>query len=661
MHNNSLPYLLRTTRILQSCHCLLGVRITSLLRNCSSRSGLTLLHEVKPCSPASIATSIPIRFFCSKSAEEKTAMSVNSDSSGSHSNHVHALNDEHSQNTDQGHILDREKTKPQSNSTRPKKLSGVELLDAFTSDSQSLHELYCRIVDLWDILANNKKLKPSDMQLMSEHPNFYNLCYEVMKSAPSMSNRFLVCSLHVFLSLKVNQNTRLIQTLLNVIQKRLSSLKMDEISLLANCLKLMDCDKNVDIIHSGLCLLMELKCDTIKDVPTLQNMMRIAPANLRRKLEEKALQMIDKFTVSQCYNMFSVLAEINLHSESLLDLCSQKLINCLDELSCKRISSLVDYCSKLLYFNEKLLSAIGDNIMNNIYMWNVWQISMVLRSMTFLRFRHVPLLDYFAEKIMEESQSLRINYLITAAKVYSVVNHLPEGKGDKFLETLDTALHLHINSIKNKKLLKTVYNLCLLGLVPRSAINQLLEDKSLSTLDKTEKAYLSHIKLCLLFDLGSSPFSIKDLEKIEANHSHSVTMCHTFLKNYFKDQALYQENMQFPMSYFIDFVLTLDREQNKLVSSGDIQNFDGSQNVTRIAVLCCTANAFTLGSLHPVGKMALKLRHLKLLGFTVVVVPVNQFIMLTEAEKEAFLGENIYNDTSSSQTSVEANEADYTL
>lgn len=52
----------------------------------------------------------------------------------------------------------------------------------------------------------------------------------------------------------------------------------------------------------------------------------------------------------------------------------------------------------------------------------------------------------------------------------------------RFLETLDSALHLHMNSIKKKELLKTVYNFCLLGLVPASAINKLLEENSLGEL-----------------------------------------------------------------------------------------------------------------------------------------------------------------------------------
>lgn len=664
MHNKSLPCIIRTVRLLQSCPCLLGVRLPSLLRNYSSRSGLLLLHEMKHWTPPSIATSTPIRFLNKEtliSAEERRTVSVDGPISSSEQNQIDVLNEDCSLRTGNGHSLDGEETRLQASSMGPPKTSScMELLDAFNSNSHSQHELYCTIMDLWKILANTKKLKLSDRQLMSEHPNFYDLCYEVMKSAPSMSSPFLVCGLCVFVTLKVNQNTRLIQTLLNVCQQRLSTLKVEEISILANSLKMMESDKTVDILNSGLCLLIELKCEAVKDITTLQYLMRIAPAHLQRKFEEKALQMIDKFTVSQCYNMFSVLAEMNLHSDSLLDSCSHKLINCLDELSCKRIASLTGHCSKLLYFNEKLLSAVGENIMNNIYMWNIWQISMALRNMAFLRFRYVPLLDHFADKIMQESQPLKINFLVTAAKVYSVLHHLPEGKGDKFLETLDSALHLHMNSIKKKELLKTVYNFCLLGLVPASAINKLLEENSLGTLNRTDRSYLSHIKLCMSLESGSSPFSIQDLKKVEAYHSHSVIMCHTFLKNYFKDPTLYQENMQLPSSYFIDFVLTWNREQSKLVPTGDVPNFDSSQNITRFAVLCCTANAFTLGSLHPVGKMAVKIRHLKALGFTVVVVPVSQFIMLTEAKKVEYLKENIFKDISSNQNVAKANDTDYT-
>ncbi|XP_040296982.1 FAST kinase domain-containing protein 2, mitochondrial [Bufo bufo] len=649
MHNLPLPYLLRTVRLLQSCHCLLGVRIPSLLRNYSSRSRLLLFPEIKPWTPASI----PIRFLnqeISVSAEANNPLSVHSTSSSSDQDRD--LSDEYSLKSDLGDSLEGEKVMEP-----PKKLSCVEVLEAFSSDSHSQHDLYCCILDLWRSLTNDKKMKLSDKQLISEHPHFYNLCYDVMKSAPSMSNKFLVCSLYVFVSLKVNQKTRLIQTLLNICQQRLSTLKVEEISILAKGLKMMESDKNVDILNSGLCLLIELKCEAMKDVTAIQNMMRIAPPHLRRNFEEKALQMVDKFTVSQCHNMFSVLAGINLHSESLLDSCSHKLIDCLDELSCKKIISLTSCCSKLLYFNEQLLSAIGENIKNNIYMWDMWQISLVLTSMAFLRFRCVPLLDYFADKIMQESKSLTGSYLVKVAKIYSIVNHLPEGKEDKFLKTLNKALDLHMDSMNKKELLRTFYNLCLLGLVSSSAMNKFLEDQSLpGIMHNIEKSYLSHIKLCVLLESGSSPYSIQDLEKIEANHSHSVFMCHTFLKDHFKDPTLYQENMQFPSSYFIDFVLTLDKEQCKLIPTGDVQNFEGSQDITRIAVLCCTPNAFTLGSLHPVGKLALKMRHLKSLGFTVVVVPVNQFLMLTEAKKVEFLRENIFNGTSSNQNLVLANE-----
>ncbi|XP_073398008.1 FAST kinase domain-containing protein 2, mitochondrial isoform X2 [Dendrobates tinctorius] len=650
MHKKPLSYLLRTVQLFQSCHCLLGVRIPSLLRNYSTRSGLLLLYEVKPQTPAPIAASIPIRFLhqqTSVNAEENNPVSG---SRGSNQDHVRVVTDEDCQ-SDPG--LDGEETKLQASATGPPtKLSCIPVLDAFTSSLHSQQDLYCSVMNLWNILTSNNTLTASEKQLLSEHPNFYTLCNEAMTLAPSMSNRFLVCGLHVFVTFDVNQKTRLIQTLLNICQQRLSTLKLDEIYILTNCLKMIKNDKSVDILNSGLCLLMEIKCEAIRDVTTLQSLMRIAPAHLRRKLEGKALQMIDKFTVSQCHNMFSILAEMNLHSEILLDSCSHRLLGCLDEFSCKRIMSLTGYCSKLSYFNENLLSAIGDNIMNSIYMWNIWQISIILRNMAFLRFRYVPLLDYFADKIIQESKPLRINHLVTASRVFSLLSHLPEGKKDQFLETLNTALEVHMNSMRNKELLRTVYNLCLLGLVLPFAINKLLEDKSLiSTLNNTEKSFLRQIKQCLSLELGTWPYTIDDMKKIEANHSHSVLMCHTFLSRYFKDPALYQENIQFPSSYFIDFVLTLDRGQNKLVPTADC-----SPNITRIAVLCCTANAFAFGSLHPVGKMALKIRQLKALGFTVVVVPVNQFILMTEAKKVAFLGENIFGDFSSSQNLVQANK-----
>ncbi|KAG9477172.1 hypothetical protein GDO78_002527 [Eleutherodactylus coqui] len=269
MHKIPLPCLLRTVRLLQSCHC------PSLSRTCRSRSGLLLLHEIRPHTLASI----PIRFLNQESAEDKTPLSVNSTPSRA---------DESRDGNSLGHSKDGEKSSPQSASiSRPKKITCIDLLDAFSSASPSQQELYSSVMQMWRILAISRKLERSDTQRITEHPNFFNLCYEVMTAAHSMSNMFLVCSLQVFVRLNVNPKTRLIQTLLNMCQQRLSTLKKEEVYILANTLKMMEGDKNVDLLKSGLCLLLDLKCELTTDVRTLQNLMRIMPAHLAKKFEVK--------------------------------------------------------------------------------------------------------------------------------------------------------------------------------------------------------------------------------------------------------------------------------------------------------------------------------------------------------------------------------------
>ncbi|XP_075036317.1 FAST kinase domain-containing protein 2, mitochondrial [Mixophyes fleayi] len=664
MNKKTYLYMLRTVRLIKSCDPLVGMRIPTFTRNYSFKSVAPLPWGTHPWTKA------PIRFLSQETSLElelKNCISLKDTSDSSDLNNVSLPKEDLDLETEVAHSMYEEKTKYQSAimDAVQKCTSPCEVLDIFASNSHNESDLHSGIIKLWQIMSPHKKLKHFEEQLISEHPNLHNLCYGVMMVAPTMPTGFLVRSLYVFVSLKVNQKSRIIQTLLIICQKRLSMLREEHVSILADCLKMMESDRNVDILNSGLQLLIEFKLEDIKTVTSLQNLMkslgRDAPLHLKLRFKKKALRMIDKFSAIQCQNMLSVLATIDFHAYDLLNACSLRLIGCIDELTYEDINTILYCCFKLSYFNEKLLSAIGDNIMNTIDTWTIWQIAVILQNMSKLNYRHVPLLDYFAEDIMQHSDSLSIKDLLRTSRIFSSVNHLPEGKGDQFLGTLNKSLMLNLDMIKSSQLLGIVYSFCLLGFLPHSAINKLLKDESiLSTENKKDIALLNHIKLCSMMDMSSQE-CLQDLKKAPVMCAASIQRFHTYLQNYIGDPNLYQHSMQIPNSYYIDFVLALDTKQNKLVPVEDIQTGDRSNNIARIAVLCLSKSAFTLGTFHPVGNVAAKIRHIKYHGFDVVLVPVHQFFKLSEEGKVEFVRKNIFRESSGSQNEVEAKQSEQSL
>lgn len=545
-----------------------------------------------------------------------------------------------------------------------------DVLNVFLRPSYRKDELFEGVLKLWNtFLALNEKQKLTERDSIVGHPHFHNLTHGILKMAPVMSPEALIRMLYVFVRLQIHQQSKLIQNLLLICQEHLTSFNEVELAILANTLEWLKNDKNVDLITFGLRLMIDMKIEEVNEITPLLTMMkaigRTAPLRLKLKLENKALQMVDRFNVAQSENLFCVLADIDFYSEHLLNACSDKLINGLDELSYTKIVSLLSCCCELDYSNEKLLTAVGDQILKTICLWKPWQLAMILQYFVHLHFRHVPLLDRYAEIFTNNLNSVKIWDLSEAVKFYSALNHLPEKKTQQFLEAVNASLQAYLNSIPPKKLLYIVYNLYVLGVCPDFAVNKLLQYESI--LNLKEQSIFTHINLCLMMN---KPFlkshSFFCLKKVPPATTEDFQTSHTDIKNFIKDPDLYHYSLQIANTYYIDFVLALDTQDNKLVPVGDLQTdnleiADCSENLIRIAVLCCTPNAFALGTLHPLGKLALKIRILKSFGFSVVVVPMHKFVRLTEENRVEYLRTKIFQELLDDQSALEGTTAEQDL
>ncbi|KAM5152534.1 FAST kinase domain-containing protein 2, mitochondrial isoform 2-T3 [Mantella aurantiaca] len=662
MGSKNCVYMLRTMRQLQPCKS--GMTCPKFTRNYRLEATLPLLSDALTMRLALHSATVPIRYISHETPPCSEAKNMTSDWRGkplngspaiSDVNHVSPLNEHIRLKPDElssSHKMCQSSTMTALNEcTTPR-----EVLDVFSSSSNRNDEVFKGVLKLWHtFLALDEKQKLIERDVIVGHPHFLNLTQEVWKKASVLPPGTLIHMLYVFVRLKINQQSRLIQDLLVICQQHLSNLNEVELAILANTLEWLSSDKNVDMLKFGLRLLVDMKIEELNEVTPLLTVMkavgRIAPLRLKLKLENKALEMVDRFNVTQSESIFCVLADIHFYSEQLLDACSRKLID-IDELSYAEIVSLLSCCCELNYSNERLLTVLGNQIMKTICLWKPLQLAMILHYFAQLRFRHVPLLDRYADIFTSNLNSVNIWDLSEATKVYSVLNHLPEKMTHRFLEAVNTSLQAHLDSIPPEKLHDIIYNLCVLGICPDIAINKLLQYEN--SLNLKEHGFLMHSNLSLMANKPfSNSHSLHFLKKVAPTTSEDIVTFHTDMKDFIKNPDLYQYSMQLANTYYIDFILALDIQENELVPVGDIQTADCSENIIRIAVLCCTPNAFALGTLHPLGHLALKIRNIKSSGFSVVVVPVHRFVEMTEKQRVEFLKTVIFYKLSDNQNAHE--------
>ncbi|KAM4626725.1 FAST kinase domain-containing protein 2, mitochondrial isoform 1-T2 [Discoglossus pictus] len=674
MSNKAYFCALRTLRHLQTCDSAVGSIFKS--RTIASRAALlssvTKKVNTLRLSAASSGTNVSFRYLSQEtpvSIEEKNAKSeledqtlVNVPQSSaqgtapmlkgkSSPNELNAL--EEDETAQEPWVPSSGKTYSQSEifEALQKCTSPSDVLDMCNRASMTMNVISNCFTTMWETCKKiGAEQRRYETQLMYEHPNFGSLCRLAMEGAPRMHSNDLVYTLHAAVKLQVFQRSRLVQTLLRVCQERLNEFQEREISVLASSLDGMESCKNVDALRSGLRLLVEMRMPSIRGVMPLQTMMRCigkdAPLSLKKKLEKKALQMMSQFTVPNSQFMFSTLAAINLRSPALLDACSQKLIDNLDALPFWRLIHVLQACRELSYRNEQLLTAIGDYILATRYMWQTKQLTLILSLLENLSFRHVALLDSFAETVIQSPESLTLKDLVISVKVYSLLNHLPEGQSQQFLEAFNTSLQLYLLRMPPVELLRIVYSFCILGYFPQKPLDSLLKEEILQELltsanqnVEINERMLHSINLCLELDKPSitKPHGVVLGKSSTANLPAYPEVYYT-LQSIVGDSSLFRQNLQLPNDYYIDFEMALDTEQIKIVPVDDTYQ----PSITRVAVLCAPISSFCLGTLHPLGKLAMKMRHLKTLGYHVVLVPVHEFGKLDEVERAEFLRSRIF-------------------
>lgn len=514
---------------------------------------------------------------------------------------------------------------------------------------------------MWTIAKRmSEDQKRFEKQLMFNHPAFNQLCEHVMREAKIMYFGDLLFSLHAIVKLGIPQNTLLVQTLLRVVQERINECDEKCLSVLSTILNTMEPCKNVDVLLAGLRMLVDEQVCKIKHVFTLQTVMRSigkdAPIGLKRKLEMKALKELDQFSVLNCQHMFAVLAAMNHRSIILLNECSKRVTSNIHGCPFKILINILQSCRDLQYINIDLFKGIADYVATTFDIWKLKKVLFLLILFENFGFRPVGLMDLFIKKAADEPGFLNVKSLVGILNVYSSLNHFYKCQTHEFLEVMASALTGSLHHISSENLLNAVCSFCWMNYFPLALINQLLQkdiiDDLLTSGDVERNVHRLHVvATCLKLD--DAPCH-KDLDLV-LPQLPPMTFCPqpkvAAVLSDLLGEGCFSQSVQLPHNYFIDFEIRMDANRSQVLPFSDVDVVT-STDIQRVAVLCVPKSAYCLDSTHPKGYLAMKMRHLKIMGFHVILVNNWEVEKLEMKDAVAFLKTKIYSPKALSSADI---------
>ncbi|KAM3585347.1 uncharacterized protein V6R79_014975 [Siganus canaliculatus] len=540
--------------------------------------------------------------------------------------------------------------------------SPSDVLDLTCKYSPTVRQVGNCLTHMW---STTKKMsdeqKRYELRLMFEHPAFDRLLQKAMKNVMHMRNEDAAYSLIAMVKLGVPQRSRVVQTFLRACQEKLNDFDEKGLSILASCLGDMEGTPNVAALKEGMRLVVENQLPDIKNVMALQTMMRVlgrdTPLDLKKKLEVKALSMTDQFSLPNTQYMISTMAAMGFYSKALLDVCSTRIRENLHGIPFNRLLTVLQSCKELHYRDFDLLTDISDYTASVIDIWTNKQLILLLSAFDNLVFCPAALMDAFAKKVIANPDALTLKDLLCVLKVYSSLNYDLQQHRQQFLDGLSMVLESYLPKMSSFELLRVVYYLCILNHFPSAPLQHLLQSSTLEQFKTTAPRFLHNqermlrtVDLCLRLDRPALPMPMTVPSHLLGDPTSSSPLANPWLSQSLQSalgdrtEVMLQEMVVVENFYIIDAVITkpLPRQTSEAEASSHAgETCPPAESSQRIAVVSAPY-AFSYGTSNLRGPLAVKTRHLKMLGHDRVLVIDREVQTMSETKRAELLRRQIF-------------------
>lgn len=290
------------------------------------------------------------------------------------------------------------------------------------------------------------------------HEGFGKLCHRIRKVAPSMRDpQELVNYLKAMLLCKVGSNTRIVQTILQMLKGKINDLGIQQIIFLNFLLKKLD-GPLVDALKIALPIVFETQLRTQLDLDNVELMREsLHYATVVRSSPQTIMYIADglykstPWTPSQTCSIIWSLGKVrNLRDRGLLPLLDLALsraglaVDQCDEKELERTLAVIgeNYSAKQkFWYKEKLCEATAERVVRE--KWPLEPSYTIGRTFSKMSFINLKFLDHLSSLIVEAKNlsAIQAFHLISP---FSVANYKPPN----FQSMMDSLLRFDIKPVK---------------------------------------------------------------------------------------------------------------------------------------------------------------------------------------------------------------------
>ncbi|CAD7093812.1 unnamed protein product [Hermetia illucens] len=553
--------------------------------------------------------------------------------------------------------------------------SAVDTLELF--DALSQHEKIMNselVMQSLKTLFTLQKSGNSSLQTsqIAAHPQFEKLCRDLRRASRSLEINDIIQSLKILSYIGIPANSNIMHILLNLLRKQINDISLAHIVFLDFLLRKLERTPLVEALRMALPMLFQIQLSSQIDhenVPELVELLTFAANNN---------------TSDKC--VMSIVSALTLHGESLkVDAAVQivwaltelqnfkpshdrLLHNCFNIISSKIMQLSFEKVDLILhktinktvlkfdsFYSEDLLDAAAQHaVQNDIGFTNAM---FILKKFNKLSFVNKPLLDYTANKVLENPQwikSSRPALYLGFLTAFSIANYTPSN-----WESIKPYLFENpiVRSARNElPWMKFNLELLSIGCYSKDLLEKVFDDDFLDLHLAREQNLLDYLQMLLLYQCTQTVYAQYDgklpdrrfIDKaIELNFEKQQFPLKACLENIFGGEEYVGTKISTRFGQLIDHIIVFDKDQRPVIVNEtatpeteqavmmieDIKK--ESSNI--VAILACPKSYYTINSHRLKGVFHLWTQTLENLGVRVLPVNLEQWSNLPEQERLPYL------------------------
>ncbi|XP_074540609.1 FAST kinase domain-containing protein 4 [Halichoeres trimaculatus] len=511
-------------------------------------------------------------------------------------------------------------------------------------------------------LNGNFKKTPSELET---DPRLKDLMQTLSKEVNSVWNGSLIAALRTLWRMQIPDNNPVLNSVQTEILWRMRRLSYKHLSFLADWGANRKNQQDLAIVHAALKQL-ELRWTEINEAKTICTLLasgkRMSPS-LLGKLEDKALELGDKFSAEEIRRICVSLATQNHRSVPLFRALSYHLLQRPSaELTTPLIMDIAFAYGKLGFSQIQLFQRMASELLPRVPGLSSTDVTRCAKSFGFLKWLHIPVFEAFAQHYSKKSETYSVPQLCSLLLTFARLNFQPS-KGEEFYPKVHAVLEDSLSDLGPFLQTDVVWSLCVLQQAKPQYIIPLLQESHISKLSdgptsRTEGYHqkLLHIATTLLLEhpgsLDSSS-SLKDLlvwtRSSPASNLQSTLgeALQTLVEG--RPEALLT-GIDTVYGWTIDGELVVDCDNKPIdmseLNAPHLRSEGGDQDLPagarRIAFIALEFQNYCSKSKDLLGRFVMMKRHLQLAGFITVEVPYYEWLELkAERQKLAYLKDKI--------------------